>query len=159
MTKRARTFSSFRRSSRVKARLETGDSFAPSGMGPETPRLDAALRALVSRDDADLCSLRIAALAFKLVVRGAHPIAVAHAVDDEGAEHWLAIRATDAAGSVELAYAALLSDLVQRGLVVTRPLIVDADGYPGLARRLELAFGPVVYAGAIRDLGGCGLAW
>ena len=101
----------------------------------------------------------MAALAFKLAVRGNHPIAVAHAVDDEGAEHWLALRSASTVVGVEATYGEILSDLLRRGLKVTRPLIVDADGCPGLARRLELVFGPVVHAGAAREAGGYGLAW
>jgi hypothetical protein len=53
-----------------------------------------------------------------------------------------------------------LSDLLGRGLSGgAAPLIVDADGCEGLARRLELALGPVVHAGGAREYGGCGLAW
>ena len=123
-----------------------------------SPRLDAAARALAPGRTEDLRGLRLTALAFKLVVEGPHPIAVVHAVDDEGAEHWLAVRS--ATGSLEVAYIALLSDLLRRGLSGgTAPLIVDADGCPGLARRLELALGPVVHAGLARGCGGCGLAW
>jgi hypothetical protein len=124
-----------------------------------SPRLDAAARALErERGSDDLRGVRLTALAFKLAVRGPRPIAVAHAVDDDGAEHWLAVRAAD--GPREVAYVALLSDLLGRGLSGgAGPLIVDADGCEGLARRLELAMGPVVHAGVAREYGGCGLAW
>jgi hypothetical protein len=161
MRKRARTSWSLRCSSGVKARAETGD-FAPFGHAEACPSLEAAFRGLQPALRGDLRPIRVAALAFKLAVRGAHPIAVAHAVDDDGAEHWLAARAVGpggGAGATESAYLEILADLVRRGLAVTKPLIVDADGCAGLAARLELAFGPVVHAGSTRDLGGLGLAW
>jgi hypothetical protein len=126
------------------------------------PRLDIAARALTHDWASDLSGVRLSALAFKLVVRGEHPIAVAHAVDDEGAEHWLAVRGVlgEREGEREATYVALLWDLLTRGLSGgSAPLIVDTDGCDGLARRLELALGPVVHAGAARELGGCGLAW
>src|ERR1700733_12708710 len=98
MTKRVRTSPPLRCSPSVKARVETG-VFAQCRAGGEAcPRLDAAARTLRGDEPHDLCGVRVAALAFKLVVRGAHPIAVAHAVDDEGAEHWLAVRAARAEG-------------------------------------------------------------
>jgi hypothetical protein len=134
---------------------------APQAKGREAgPCLDAAARALGAPEGGeqeDLRGFRIAALAFKLVVRGAHPIAVAQAVDEEGVEHWLAVRAASARR--EVAYTELLADLVRRGLRVTRPLIVDVDGWTGLAQRLELALDPVPLAGAAREMGGGGLAW
>lgn len=111
-----------------------------------------------SQGSEDLRGVRLTALAFKLVVRGAHPIAVAHGVDDAGAEHWLAVRSATAGR--EVTYVALLTDLLRRGLSGGRAaLIVDADGCEGLARRLELALGPVVHVGAGREYGGYGLAW
>lgn len=122
-----------------------------------SPCLDAAARAIERDRGDDLRGVRMVALAFKLAVAGPHPIAVAHAVDEEGAEHWLGLRAAE--HGIEAAYVELLSELVQRGLTVTRPLIVDAGGYRGLARRLELALGPVVHAGIARECGGGGLAW
>jgi hypothetical protein len=127
-----------------------------------TPRLDAAARAIErdrGEDLRDLADLRVAALAFKLAVGGPHPIAVAYAVDDEGVEHWLSVRATNGAGGVEATYVLLLSDLLRRGLTVSKPLIVDSNGCLGLARRLELALGPVVHAGMARECGGSGMAW
>jgi hypothetical protein len=126
-------------------------------VGAMAPCLDAAVRAIEREPkEDDLRGVRMVALAFKLVVAGAHPIAVAHAVDEDGAEHWLGLRSAE--GGVEAAYVALLSELLQRGLTVARPLIVDAGGYGGLARRLELALGLVVHAGNVRECGG-GLAW
>jgi hypothetical protein len=125
-----------------------------------SPRLDAAARAIDRDHGEDLRGLRMVALAFKLAVGGPHPIAVVHAVDEEGAEHWLGLRSAER--GIEIAYVELLSDLVQRGLTVTRPLIVDAGGYRGLARRLELALGPVVHVGSGAGIGrecGGGLAW
>ncbi len=120
-----------------------------------SPRLDAAARAIERDRTDDLSDVRVAALAFKLAVRGPHPIAVAYAVDEEGAEQWLAVRS--AARGIEAAYVEMLADLLRRGLKMTRPLIVDADGYGGLARRLELALGPVVHVGPRECRGG--LAW
>ena len=122
------------------------------------PRLEAAVRALEPHPGEDLRGLRVTALAFKLAVRGPHPFAVVHAVDQEGTEHWLAIRAADAR-NVEAAYLELLGDIVRRGLTVARPLIVDVDRCAELGRRVELALGPVVHVGAARAYGGCGLAW
>jgi hypothetical protein len=121
--------------------------------------LSAAVRALAPDCGDDLRGLRVAALAFKLVVRGRYPLAVAHAVDDEGAEHWLAIRSASAVVGVEVAYGEILTDLLRRGLSTTRPLIVDADGCVELARKLELVFGPVLHAGRAREAGGHGLVW
>jgi hypothetical protein len=125
-----------------------------------TPRLDAAFGALKrgqGGQERDLRGLRVTALAFKLAVRGPRPIAVAYAVDEDGIEHWLAARS--ATRGVEITYLKLFSDLLVRGLQATRPLVVDADGCPRLAARLEHVLGPVVHAGVARAYGGCGLAW
>jgi hypothetical protein len=122
-----------------------------------SPRLDAAFRAIKRDRGEDLRDLRLVALAFKVAVGGAHPIAVAHAVDDEGVEHWLGARS--AIRGVEIAYLDLLSDLLARGLQGPRPLIVDAGGYSRVVRRLERALGPVIHAGVASECAGCGLAW
>jgi hypothetical protein len=125
-----------------------------------SPRLHLAFHA-IKRDhgwtEQDLSGLRLAALAFKVAVGGPSPIAVAYAVDDEGAQHWLAARS--ATRGVEATYVELLSDLLLRGLRAERPPIVDAGGYPRFARRLEHALGPVVHVGSARECGGGGLAW
>jgi hypothetical protein len=126
-----------------------------------SPCLDAAFRALKRDRSEDLRGLRLTALGFKVAVGGARPVAVAFAVDGEGVEHWLGARG--ATRGIELAYLELLSDLLARGLSSDAPLLVDAGGYPRLARRLEHALGPVVHAGVARELrgleDGCGLAW
>lgn len=66
-----------------------------------SPRLEPAARAIQRDRTEDLCELRIIALAFKVAVRGAAPIVVAWAIDEEGVEHWLAVRS--ATSGVELA--------------------------------------------------------
>ncbi len=105
----------------------------------------------------DLEGVRVAALGFKVAVGGPRPIAVAYALDAEGEERWLAARSADC--GVEAAYVDLLSNLLLRGLAADRTLIVDAGGYPSVARRLEHALGPVVHVGASRGCGGSGIAW
>jgi hypothetical protein len=122
-----------------------------------SPRLHFAARAIERDRGDDLRDLRVTALAFKVAVGGPRPIAVAHAVDEEGVEHWLGARS--ATGGVEAAYVALLSDLLLRGLRTEREPIVDAGGFPQFARRLEHALGPVVHVGSARECGGGGLAW
>jgi hypothetical protein len=116
-----------------------------------SPCLDPAVAALLpgpSGDAADLRDLRIVALAFTLVVDGPHPIALARALDEDGVEHWLALRGAD--HGVEAAYLSMLSDLLRRGLTVARPVIVDADGCARLATRLQLSLGEIVRADAVR---------
>ncbi len=108
-----------------------------------SPRLDIALRAVTRPRADDLRGLRFTALGFKVAVMGPRPIAVAYAVDEDGVEHWLGARA--ATSGVERAYQELLSDLLRRGLRSTRSPLVDAGGYPRVARRVELGLGSVVH--------------
>jgi hypothetical protein len=108
-----------------------------------SPRLNLAFQAL--RRDDDLKDFPLAALAFKVVVGGHRPLAVAHAVDDEGNEHWLGVRS--AQHGAHVAYLQLFSDLRERGLVARGIVLVDTAGCRLLARRIEDAFGPVVHVG------------
>ena len=115
------------------------------------PGLDAAIRALALDGEPtdDLSEFRLAALAFKLIVVGERPIAVAHAVDAAGEVHWLAIRSADR--GAHAAYLQLFDDLLRRGLRAPRPVVVDAAGCRWLARCLDRALGPaVVHAGTPR---------
>jgi hypothetical protein len=113
-----------------------------------TVRLGAARRALDPAIKGDLRDLRVAALAFKVVVSGDHPIVVAHAVDDEGDEHWLAVRGAPQGRTA--AYLKIFSQLLRRGLRARGPMLVDADGCTELARSIDRALGPVVHAGRPR---------
>jgi hypothetical protein len=114
-----------------------------------SPCLDAAFQALHPTCTQDLRELQIIALAFSIAVGGPHPIAVAWALDEDGAEHWLAARRVRR--DVESAYLSLLSDLLLRGLHAPRPLIADPDGCPRLAAWLQVSLGANV--GSTRAFG------
>lgn len=110
-------------------------------------RLDAARRALDPIVSPDLRDFGVAALAFKVAIPGDIPVVAAHAVDEEGDEHWLAVRS--APHGVTAAYLQILAELLKRGLHVRCPVLVDADGCAPLARSIDRALGPVVHAPAV----------
>jgi transposase-like protein len=86
-----------------------------------------------------LSDLRLAALMIDGIVCGDHTILVALGIDESGVKHVLGL--TEGATENSSACAALLSNLIERGLPVDRTILVVIDGSKALAKAVRDAFG------------------
>jgi transposase-like protein len=87
----------------------------------------------------DLSKLSLAALMLDGIVCGEHTVLVALGIDEKGSKHVLGL--WEGATENATACTGLLSNLVDRGLVTTRTMLVVIDGSKALAKAVRDTFG------------------
>ena len=88
---------------------------------------------------ASLSKMKLAVLMLDGIVCGEHTIVVALGIDEKGAKHVLGI--TEGATENSSACAALLANLIERGLPSDQSLLVVIDGSKAMAKAVRNAFG------------------